>query len=501
MSWSTFETFGLIAGILFLLYYYTTSKLQFWERLGVKGPKPIPFFGNFKNVLLGKSSIMDVFENAYYEFKNERMCGVYAEHMPILILNDPDLIKDVLIRDFPTFGDRGIRPVKVEPLSDHLFRLEAKRWKPLRSRLSPVFTTGKMKEMFHLLLECSDHFEKYLDKVIAKGEPIECREISAKFTTDVIGSCAFGIEMNALADENSEFRNIGRKVFEANFKSYIKDRLIDYPFLFNIVGRFIIDYDISNFFTKVIKEAIDYRIKNNFYRHDFVDTLVDLKKHPEKLGLEEVDDMYLTAQCFVFYAAGFETSAITISNTLYELALNQSVQEKLRNEINEVLRETDGKITYDSIKKMTYLEACMLETLRKYPAALWLSRVALTNYTFSGTKITIPKEQQVVVPCYAIHNDPELFPNPKVYDPERFSEENKKSRHPMLFLPFGDGPRNCIGARFAKQQTKMAIIKVLSKFKVEPCEKTSKEYEFHKRAFFVIQPKHGIYVKMTKLEK
>lgn len=94
---------------------------------------------------------------------------------------------------------------------------------------------------------------------------------------------------------------------------------------------------------------------------------------------------------------------------------------------------------------ITYLLFFLLETLRKYPVIVWLSRMALVDYTFSGTKITIPKGQQVFIPVYAIQMDPEIYPNPQVFDPERFTGDNAKSRHPMFFLPFGDGPRNCIG--------------------------------------------------------
>lgn len=179
----------------------------------------------------------------------------------------------------------------------HLFRLDAARWKPLRIRLTPIFTSGKLKEMFYLLLECSDHFEKYLEKMVAKGETIECREISAKFTTDVIGSCAFGLEMNALAVEDSEFRIMGRKVFQTSWKTTMRDRLRDIPPLFRIFGRFLIDQEIVDFFTSITKQAIDYRIANNIRRHDFIDALVDLKQHPQKVGLEGKD--FVCVEIFV----------------------------------------------------------------------------------------------------------------------------------------------------------------------------------------------------------
>ena len=85
------------------------------------------------------------------------------------------------------------------------------------------------------------------------------------------------------------------------------------------------------------------------------------------------------------------------------------------------------------------------ETLRKYPPAAALMRKSTEKYTFSGTNVTIPKGTQVWIPIHSIQRDSKYYPDPETFDPERFNEEFVTSRHPMLHLPFGDGPRNCIG--------------------------------------------------------
>nr|QBC73114.1 cytochrome P450 mono-oxygenase [Osmia bicornis] len=496
--WSVLEIVGFLVAILILLYYYSTSILEYWKERGVKGPKPIPFLGNFKDVYLGKISMNDCFVKAYREFKGEPMVGVFSGHIPHLVLRDPDLIKDVLIKDFSNFVERMVVPNEVEPLADELFSIEAKRWKPLRARISPVFTSGKLKEMFNLLVECGNQFEEYLKKLVEKDVYIECRDISAKFTIDVIGSCAFGIEANALAAEDSEFRKMGKAIVRTSVKSVIKDRLREYPFLFKIFGRFLLDSEVDDFFIRITKESIDYRIKHNFHRHDFIETLVNMRKEPGDISDKQLSDAFLAAQAFVFFTAGFETSSLTITHALYELAFNQSIQDTLRAEMKDVLKRNNGEITYDSISELKYLDAVFKETLRKYPVVLWLSRTAMTNYTFPGTKVTIPKGQHVVVPVDAIHNDPDIFPEPEVFDPNRFLDDNAKGRHPMFYIPFGDGPRNCIGARFAKIQTKVAMIKILSNFKVDACEKTPK-YNRDPKSLMLLQPEHGIYLKMTKI--
>ncbi|KAL0110962.1 hypothetical protein PUN28_012778 [Cardiocondyla obscurior] len=444
------ELFEILCGIstvIIVLYYFLTSTYDFWTSHGVRGPKPIIGFGNFKDVILNKTFLGDFIKNIYDAYKNEPMIGIFTAKTPVLILRDPNLIKDVLIKDFSHFANRG-RTIfeKIEPLSQHLAALELKRWRPLRIKLSPVFTSGKLKEMFSLISECADNLIQYMEKIASKNEPVECRDLTAKYTTDVIGSCAFGIETNALSNENSEFRRMGRKIFAPTWKSMLRNKLRDFfPWFYQMLGYVLPQTEVDKFFIRVVVETMDYREKNNIIRNDFIDTLRELKKHPEKMANIEITESLLASQAFVFFLAGFETSSTTISNALYELALNPNIQDKLRNEINEYHVKYNGDLTYDIIKKMDYLDKVFKETLRKYPPATVLSRESMSSYTFDGTEVTIPEKQKLWIPIYAIHLDPDIYPKPDVFDPERFNEEAIQSRHPMTYLPFGDGPRNCIG--------------------------------------------------------
>ncbi|EGI67148.1 Cytochrome P450 6B3 [Acromyrmex echinatior] len=407
-----FEILCTCVVILYLLYYYLTADFDYWTSCGINGPKPIPFFGNIVEFLMGKKNLNDFFKEIYDRYPKESMVGVFLRGNPALVIKDPEYIKQVLIKDFTIFAERH----------SHVYE-KAVRWRSLRTRLSPIFTTGKLKDMFHLLLNCSDHFEKYLDEIVSKDSIVECRHLTSKFTIDVIGSCVFGLEMNALKEENNQFQRMGH-----------------------------------------------------------------------------VTDEFIAAQLFVFFAAGFETSSITMSLAMYELAQNQSIQEKVRKEIKEVLDSTDGVILYDNIKKMNYLEKIYQEVLRKYPPVTFLMRQPTKNYTFEGTKITLRKGQVVIIPNYAIQHDPNIYPDPEVFDPERFSEENVKQRNPMYYLPFGDGPRNCIGKRFATNQTKVGLIKVLMNHKIDVCEMTQIPLIHSPWTNFLFQITHGVYVKLTKLD-
>ncbi|XP_044009989.1 probable cytochrome P450 6a14 [Aphidius gifuensis] len=446
-------TIGFIL-IILTIFYLVTKKLNYWENLGVPGPKPVPVFGNFTKLFLKK------------------LTAVYKGHSPQLIINDLDLIKTILIKDFDTFNGRGILINEdTDPLSANIVNIDGPRWKFIRAKLTPLFTTSKLKQMIELMVECADHFEIYLSNQLKKSNVIDCREVAAKFTTDVIGSCAFGINMNALSNDESEFRKIGRKVFESNFYAIMKS---------------------------LLGEIIDIRKKNNIIRNDLIDLFINIKKTENNNEIEFTDSL-MTAQAFVFFLGGFETSSTLISMSLYELAFEPKVQEKLRNEIIETLKNNDGQLSYDVINSMKYLDMVMQETLRKDPPILTLIRRACRSYKIPETITTIEKGTTVNIPVYAIHHDPSFYPSPEKFDPERFTDSAKAQRHPMTFLAFGDGPKNCIGLRFAGYQFKLGIIKILKNYRVKPSKSTVVPYEIDKGSF-ILTPKNGIHLVFEPLQ-
>ena len=152
--------------IVTYVYYWMTKNFDYWTKRGLKGPKPIPFFGNFKDLMLVRLHQSDFMKKFYDEYDQEPAIGLFFIRSPVMIVRDPEMIKDVLIKSFPTFADRGIYIHKdIEPLAQHLVFLEPSKWKPMRRKLTPVFTSGKLKEMFYLISDCANHFEQSLDKL------------------------------------------------------------------------------------------------------------------------------------------------------------------------------------------------------------------------------------------------------------------------------------------------------------------------------------------------
>jgi cytochrome P450 family 6 len=174
---------------------------------------------------------------------------------------------------------------ELEPLTGHLFVLPGKRWKNLRVKLSPTFTSGKMKMMFQTLVDCGIELGSILEKSASDEEVIEIRDILARYSTDVISSCAFGIQCNCLKNPDAEFREWGRKAFVPSVRNTILQFIaVTVPSLLSVLKLRLLDPSISKYFRNMVEETVNYREKNNITRNDFMQLLIQIKN---KVRLEE----------------------------------------------------------------------------------------------------------------------------------------------------------------------------------------------------------------------
>ncbi|KAK9499933.1 hypothetical protein O3M35_002868 [Rhynocoris fuscipes] len=499
-------TVSLLCGILSLLYYYGTRNYDFWKKQGIPYVEPkYPFIGGSLRTIFSKKPIHESQIELYNQFKGKPMVGLYAFQKPILFLRDPDMIETILTKDFSSFVNRSdTSNVKDEPLQAHLVNLADQQWKSLRAKLSPIFTSGKLKGMHPQLVECADSLVKYISDFADKSEPIEIREVMAKFTTDVIGSCAFGLNTNALNDPESEFRKMGRVIFKPTFIAKLRQLFRGSKLLIRLTNYLRDSAKSTQFFVNVLNETMSYREKNNLSRNDFVQILMELKKNDmEKqktgqLGDDHliIDDNVIASNALVFFAAGFETTASTLSYCLYELSIHEDIQEEAYKHIVSVLNKHGGEITYEAVKDMKYIQNVFAETLRIHSPAPGTSRMASKDYVIPGTNVFLPKGTVVSIPFYALHHDPEYFPEPEKFKPERFDSESGNIRK-GTYMPFGDGPRICIGKRFAEMEMQVALVKLLLnyKFKFNPKTKTPLVYNPNS---ILLLPVGGIWVNLEK---
>lgn len=377
------RAFAVLIALIVVIISYFKWKFTYWKTRGVLTPPPtIPFGNSF--TLKNRLSIGENFAKMYRELKtkNLRYFGMYVFSRPIFMPIDPDLIRSILSKDFDHFVDHGnYINEKSEPLTANLFNLEGLRWKTVRAKLTPTFTSGKMKMMFHTLVQCSSGLVDVVDKLIEDDEPIDIKDVVSRYTTDVIGSCAFGIDCNSLKDPNSDFRVFGKKIFVANIPKTITRLLASgLPFIVKLFNLKIFHQDVEDFFLDVVKKTVDYREKNGVIRKDFMQLLIHLKNDVNIQDDEHVNKNLIrgdtsnaqtgksltlaeiSAHAFTFFLAGYETSATAITFCTYELAQNPEIQNKLRNEIREVLERHNGEVTYDAMMEMTYMDKCIQGT-------------------------------------------------------------------------------------------------------------------------------------------
>lgn len=197
----------------------------------------------------------------------------------------------------------------------------------------------------------------------------------------------------------------------------------------------------------------------------------------------------VTGHALSFFTEGYETSSTLLSFAMYELARNPDIQERLYDEITEVLDSKKNELTYETLQEMTYLEQVMYETLRTRPIGFTMHKICTKSVTLPPLPgrtegFVIPEKMPVAINVYSMHKDPAYFTDPERFDPNRHTEEEKKNRPKSSFIPFGDGPRMCMGMRFALAQTKVALLTVIQNFKITVSPNCKP---------FVIDPKSFLY--------
>lgn len=500
------DLLAVVTAIIIIIATYIHRTYQYFKRINIPHEKPRFPWGNVSNPATRQISMGEQFRNFYFKFKREgyNHGGVYLSVTPMYMPIKMDYIKNILAKDFYNFVDRGIYVnEKKDPLGAHLFAIGGIKWKNLRAKLTPTFTSGKMKQMFQTLTDCGIILEKYMEEKIKDDQPLDIKEILGCFTTDIIGSCAFGLECNSFKEPDSPFRYYGKRIFVATKLQALRGTFsFNFPNAARFLGFRTLSKDITDFFFDVVEKAVTYREKNNIVRKDFLQLLIDLKNTDNKDNIggdgKSLTMNEIAAQSFVFFVAGFETSSTTMNFALYELAVNQEIQNKVRNEINSVLAKYGGNVTYEAINEMKYMQQVIDETLRMYPPVPILTRVCENDYKIPGENVILEKGTKVLISVYGIHYDEEYYPNPTKFDPERFGEENKKRRHPYAHLPFGEGPRICIGLRFGLMQTKVGLTYLLKNFKFTVNEKTNQPLKMYPRSF-VLSPDGGIWLNAQKI--
>jgi len=242
---------------------------------------------------------------------------------------------------------------------------------------------------------------------------------------------------------------------------------------------------------------------------DFIQLMLDAEADPEE-GLDfkngaghlskeieikkKLTPGEIASQSFLFILAGFETTSTALAFATYLLATHPKVQEEVLAEIDENLAK-DEDVSYEAVQKLPYLECVVQETLRMYPlASAAVSRHCMEECTIKG--VSIPKGIDIVADVWSLHYNEDLWgPDVKEFKPERFS--SKSLPHPYAYMPFGAGPRICIGMRFALLEMKVALCTILKRYRIEECPETEKPLQL-RYSQITMAPKNGVFVQLKE---
>lgn len=416
---------------------------------------------------------------------------------------DIDLIRQITIEDFEHFEDDigFIESVSDTLFGKSLFLLSEKQWRDMRATLSPAMADNKMHHVFDMIVDCAENTVKHLSDECNKGKPVrwEMKELFSRYTTDVIALCAFGLEVNSFKDRKNAFFTIGMsslnwRTLKIALRLFFSRTL---PKLMRAVNIEFFPAHFKEFFKSIVLEEQDKcqliqpndminiltQVRNDNNSHQFDQT------NNYEIGVAAFDESYISIgqvkqswtndevlmQCFLFLATGFETASTLMAFMAHELALNQDVQQKLYTQIRRVDASRNGdRLSYDTLKELKYLDQVISETLRKWPPVIFATRKCIKDYIcdLNGDKVLIERGKSIYIPIYALQNDELHYKYATIFRPERFDNENKHKIEPCAYMPFGLGPRNWVGSRFALMEIKAMYFYLVLNFKIRPYERT-----------------------------
>ncbi|XP_008287345.1 cytochrome P450 3A30-like [Stegastes partitus] len=485
------QTWTLLVAFVTLLYVYATWTYGTFKNLGIPGPKPVPLFGT---MLAYKKGITTFDLDCFHKYG--KTWGIFDGRQPVLCTTDPSMIKAVLIKEcYSLFTNR--RNFRLNgPLYDAVSIAEDDQWRRLRGILSPSFTSGRLKEMFDIMKRHTASLIGSMKKKIDKDEPVDLKESFGSFSMDVVTSTSFSVDIDSLNNPSDPFVTNIKKMLKFDLFNPLLILVGFFPFLGPVFEKMELSFfpkSVTDFFyASLQKIKLNRLTSKQASRVDFLQLMIDAQKNNGPSGDQDksLNDHEILSQAMIFLFAGYETTSSTLSFLAYNLATNPHIMKKLQEEIDTTL-PNKAPAQYQTLMQMEYLDCVVNESLRMYPIAPRVERVAKATVEIGG--IVIPKGTVFMVPTWALHRDPDVWPEPEEFKPERF--RNKESIDPCTHLPFGLGPRNCIGMRFALVMIKLAMVEILQKYTFTVCKET--EIPLEMDTLGLVAPKRPIKLKLT----
>ncbi|XP_050456470.1 cytochrome P450 4C1-like isoform X1 [Cataglyphis hispanica] len=426
---------------------------------------------------------------------------------PLISIFKPEILEII----FPSTVniEKGFPYELLEPwLGKGLLTSTGKQWNHDRKLIGPTFHFGILNQFAVIMSEKAEILTKCLEREIAKNpeKAINIFPFAANVALDIICETAMGVDVHAQESETKYTTSIHRT------SKLMLDRFIQpwywMDWLYNMVPSGKEHNSLLNTihtFTKEVirKKKIARQSGNDSPKSENEDDELDIGKRKGKAFLDllldqnEKTDMPLTddelrAQVDTFMFEGHDTTAVAITWTLFLLGNNLEHQEKLHEELEEVFKDSKTPASVKELSQLKYLDRVIKETLRIFPSVPIITRKLAEDVKIDD--YTLPKDTTVLLEIALTHKNPQVWTDPKKFDPDRFLPENSKHRNPYAYIPFSAGPRNCIGQRFALLEEKTILTAILRKWRVKSV-KTTETVQYGLNIIY--QPCEEIFIHFT----
>ncbi len=394
------------------------------------------------------------------------------------MLMDPRGIERVMKTNIDNYPKSDVTKRILRPgIGEGLFVVEGQTWRWQRRAVAPVFQVRNIDSLAPVMSAAA---QNSVDRLAKKdGQTVDIYEDMVRMTVEVIANVTFStgdyIKPEAISAAVSQYIN---QVGKTSFFD-----MIGAPGWVPRLNRLMNPNSLRDL-QNLADQSVEIRAEHGPKpQPDLLDLLMSAQD-PEsgrKMTKRELRDNILT-----FVAAGHETTTLALAWALYLCAFDQDVQERAYQEAKTVL---NGSIAgAEHIPNLKLTRQIILESMRLYPPAALLARTAQAEDELCGREIK--RGDTVMLPIYALHRHKLLWNDPDRFDPDRFAEGAKYDRY--AYLPFGNGPRICIGAEFAMREAQIVLATLLSKFKFETIDATPEPH-----LLMTLRPKNGIRLKVT----
>ncbi|KAK6140840.1 hypothetical protein DH2020_025416 [Rehmannia glutinosa] len=507
---SIFTILAVVAGVL--CYFYG----PYWSVRKVPGPPAMPVVGHLP--LLAKYG-PDVFS-----ILAKRYGPIFRFHMgrqPLVIVADPELCREVGIKKFKYISNRSIpSPIAASPLHQKgLFFTRDARWSTMRNTILSLYQPSHLAKLVPTMQEFIESATENLD-----SKELTFSDLSLKLATDVIGQAAFGVDFNLSKPKSHNKSNNNNKHEDDHVQQFINQHIysttqlkMDLSGSISIILGLIIPF-LQEPFRQILKripgtmdwkfdrtnrnlssrldEIVRSRMKENHHgSKDFLSLILSARES-QKAAKNVFTSDYISAVTYEHLLAGSATTSFTLSCIVYLVALHLDVEKKVVDEIDAFGPHDQMPTAHDLQHKFPYLDQVIKEAMRFYTVSPLVARETSAQVNIGG--YVLPKGTWVWLALGVLAKDPKNFPEPEKFRPERFDPngEEEKRRHPYANIPFGIGPRACIGQKFSLQEIKLSMIHLYRKyiFRHSPQMENPLELEYG----IVLNFRHGVKLQAIK---